>query len=147
MFAEKSSKEEWEKRGDEIMGRNLYNVAAKCYHMAEAFHKERIAKAYQSALEATNLRGHAREMRDAFLKAAILFLECHAELPPRPSSLVLRFNLVKKAGLCLQNARENFLAAQVFEKNGLVSYKNTLCYLFMFIMSQYKSAISASFFN
>ena len=120
MFAEKSSPEEWEKRGDEIMQRSLYDVAAKCYAMAGATHKQNIAIAHQRALKASHLRAQPRQMREAFLKAAILFLECHKELVPSSSTLALRFNLVTKAGRCLQNARENHLAAMVFEKNGQV---------------------------
>ncbi|KAK7091654.1 hypothetical protein V1264_009311 [Littorina saxatilis] len=118
MFAEKSSPEEWEKRGDEIMLRSLYDVAAKCYAMAGAAQKRNIAVAHQRALQASHLRNQPRQMRDAFLKAAILFLECHQEVALSSPTLALRFNLVMKAGRCLQNARENYLAAMVFEKNG-----------------------------
>ncbi|KAK7480873.1 hypothetical protein BaRGS_00027874 [Batillaria attramentaria] len=117
MFAEKSSPEEWVKRGDEIMARSLYDVAAKCYAMAGDVRKQNIAIAHQRALEASHLRAQPRQMREAFLKAAILFLECHAKLSLQPESLACRYNLVMKAGRCLQNARENYLAAQVFEKN------------------------------
>ena len=121
MFAEKSSPEEWEKRGDEIMNRSLYDVAAKCYAMAGATHKQNIAIAHQRALKASNLRSQPRQMRDAFLKAAIVFLECHKDLEMSSSTLPMRFSLVTKAGRCLQNAREFHLAALVFEKNGQVS--------------------------
>ena len=120
MFVEKSSPEEWEKRGDEIMQCSLYDVAAKCYAMAGATHKQNITIAHQRALKASYLRAQPRQMREAFLKAAILFLECHKDLAPSSSTLGLRFNLVTKAGRCLQNARENHLAAMVFEKNGQV---------------------------
>ncbi|KAL8569952.1 hypothetical protein ACOMHN_056384 [Nucella lapillus] len=118
IFAEKSSPEEWEKRGDEIMHRSLYDVAAKCYSMAGARHKQSIAVAHQRALRASQMRAQPRQMRDEFLKAAVLFLECHRELLKSSSTLALRYNLVMKAGRCLQNARENHLAALVFEKNG-----------------------------
>lgn len=130
MFAEKSTSEEWEKRGDEIMNRSLYRVASKCYEIAGAHQKQNIALAHQMALEASQIRAHPREMREAFLKAAISFLNCLEQLPPSSSTLVLRFNLMKKAGLCLQNAREVLLAAQVFEKNGLVKHLAFLCGLF-----------------
>ena len=120
MFAEKSSPEEWEKRGDEIMQRSLYDVAAKCYAMAGATHKQNIAIAHQRVLKASRVDGQPRQLQDDFLKAAILFLEWHRELVPSSSTLALRYNLVMKAGRCLQNARENHLAAMVFEKNGQV---------------------------
>ena len=131
MFAERSSPEEWERRGDEIMLRSLYDVAAKCYAMAGATHKHSIAVAHQRALKASHLRAQPRQMRDAFLKAAILFLECHRQLALSAATLALRFSLVVKAGRCLQNARENHLAAVVFEKNGQVKNTTPLQLLFV----------------
>ncbi|XP_041361943.1 TPR and ankyrin repeat-containing protein 1-like [Gigantopelta aegis] len=45
VFAETSSAADWEKRGDDIMKRCLYDVAAKCYKMAGHERKEKIATA------------------------------------------------------------------------------------------------------
>ena len=53
-FAEKSTPEQWQARGDQFYRRNLYNVAAKCYSKSGDEKKEKIALAQQMALDATN---------------------------------------------------------------------------------------------
>ncbi|XP_041360663.1 TPR and ankyrin repeat-containing protein 1-like [Gigantopelta aegis] len=103
IFAEKSSPADWEKRGDEIMKRFLYDVAAKCYKMAGSETKEKIANAHNQALKASRMKDNPRKMREEYMFAARTFLEC---------------NILTKAALCLQNAHEYELAAQVFEKGG-----------------------------
>ncbi|KAK3609568.1 hypothetical protein CHS0354_019581 [Potamilus streckersoni] len=103
MFAEASSPSDWIRRGDDFMKHALYEVAAKCFGMAGETVKQKVALAHQKALVASRMKDNPRAMCDEFLKAAELYLECD-----RPA----------KAALCLQNARERELAAQLFEKLG-----------------------------
>lgn len=105
MFAEKSTPEDWVKRGDEMMGRCLYEVAAKCYRMGDNETKEKIAQAHNQALKASRMKDNPKKMKEEFVFAAEKFLESGHD---------------NKAALCLQNAREYELAATVFEKCGLV---------------------------
>ncbi|XP_071113489.1 TPR and ankyrin repeat-containing protein 1-like isoform X1 [Haliotis cracherodii] len=105
MFAEKSTPEDWVKRGDEMMGRCLYEVAAKCYRMGDNETKEKIAQAHNQALKASRMKDNPKKMKEEFVFAAEKFLESGHD---------------NKAALCLQNAREYELAATVFEKCGLL---------------------------
>ncbi|KAK3609565.1 hypothetical protein CHS0354_019578 [Potamilus streckersoni] len=75
---------------------SLYGVGAKCFGMAGDTVKQKVALAHQRVLVASR-------MCEEFLKAAEMYLECD-----RPD----------KAALCLLNARERELAAQLFEKLG-----------------------------
>ncbi|KAL3888661.1 hypothetical protein ACJMK2_001026 [Sinanodonta woodiana] len=101
MFAETSSPADWIRRGDDFMKHALYEVAAKCFGMAGEPLKQKVALAHQRALVASRMKDNPRAMCEEFMKAAELYLECD-----RPA----------KAALCLQNARERELAAQLFEK-------------------------------
>ncbi|XP_067665651.1 TPR and ankyrin repeat-containing protein 1-like [Haliotis asinina] len=103
MFAEKSTSEDWVKRGDEMMSRCLYEVAAKCYRMGDNETKEKIARAHNQALKASRMKDNPKRMKDEFVYAAEKFLESGND---------------NKAALCLQNAREYELAAALFEKCG-----------------------------
>jgi len=57
-------------------------------------------------LQASRMKERPREMREEFLVAAELYLECE-----KPA----------KAALCLLNAKEKELSAQLFEKLGQVT--------------------------
>ncbi len=106
MFAEKSTPEDWVKRGDEMMGRCLYEVAAKCYKMGLHENKEKIALAHNQALKASRMKDNPKKMREEFVFAAEKFMESEHD---------------NKAALCLTNAKEYEIAALVFEKCGMVS--------------------------
>ncbi|WAR27596.1 TRNK1-like protein [Mya arenaria] len=80
-------------RGEDFMRHSLYTVAAKCFGMGGDHDRE----------TASRLKDNPRKMRDEFLYAAELYLEC---------------NKPAKAALCLQNAKERELAAELFEKLG-----------------------------
>ncbi|XP_052214395.1 TPR and ankyrin repeat-containing protein 1-like isoform X2 [Dreissena polymorpha] len=103
VFAEKSSPADWLRRGEDFMRHSLYTVAAKCFGMGGDHEREKVALAHGQALLASRLKDKPRQMRDEFLHAAELYLECNK--PP-------------KAALCLQNAKERGLAAELFEKLG-----------------------------
>ncbi|XP_045164107.2 TPR and ankyrin repeat-containing protein 1-like [Mercenaria mercenaria] len=103
VFAEKSSQADWIRRGDDFMRHSLYGVAAKCFGMGGDHEREKIALAHGQALTASRLKDNPREMREEFLYAAELYMECD-----RPT----------KAAICLQNAKERDLAAGLFEKLG-----------------------------
>ena len=111
VFAERSSPEEWRKRGDEFYKLGLYRVAAKCYYKSGDTLKEKMSLAQQKALDAAQLRHNPRKLRDEFLYAAEDFLEC---------------GLTAEAAKCLNNAREFLLAAQLYEKMGKVSVQSHL---------------------
>ena len=76
LFAATSSKEEWKKQGDYFKKKKLWEPAMKCYKKAKEVYLEKEAKAYNLVQKAhtTNLR--PREMEDAYLQAAVAFLEC-----------------------------------------------------------------------
>ncbi|XP_052783611.1 TPR and ankyrin repeat-containing protein 1-like [Mya arenaria] len=103
VFAEKSNPSDWLKRGEDFMRHSLYTVAAKCFGMGGDHDRETVALAHGQALLASRLKDNPRKMRDEFLYAAELYLEC---------------NKPAKAALCLQNAKERELAAELFEKLG-----------------------------
>lgn len=61
-------------------------------------------------MQASRLKDNPRKMREEFLHAAELYLDC---------------NKLAKAAVCLQNAREKELSAQLYEKSGQVGvFKN-----------------------
>ncbi|XP_059158005.1 TPR and ankyrin repeat-containing protein 1-like isoform X2 [Physella acuta] len=103
MFAETSSMVEWKYAGDNYMKQHLYSVAAKCYRKAELPDKEKLALAYQTALEASRLKTSPKEMRDKYLRAGNQFLKCGD---------------LHRAALCFQNSRDYSLAALAYERNG-----------------------------
>ena len=76
LFAATSSKEEWKQQGDYFKKKKLWEPAMKCYAKADEVYLEKEAEAYSLVQKArtTNLR--PREMEDAYLQAALAFLEC-----------------------------------------------------------------------
>ncbi|XP_033726508.1 TPR and ankyrin repeat-containing protein 1-like [Pecten maximus] len=103
MFAEESSPEDWIRRGDDFMKHALYEVAAKCFIMGGDHQLHKVALAHQQALKASRTKDSHQHMRDEFLFAAEMFLDC---------------SLPSQAAKCLQNARERELVAHLFEKIG-----------------------------
>ncbi|KAK7486004.1 hypothetical protein BaRGS_00022756 [Batillaria attramentaria] len=117
MYAKKSSPSEWETQGDMFMSQQLYKVAAKCFQNAGADHKRRIAQVHDRLLEAFKMADEPRDAKcTAYLRAAILLLQCAYELSDRPSAQVTQYNLLAKAAKSLQTARVRLQAAQIFEK-------------------------------
>ncbi|CAL1538728.1 unnamed protein product [Lymnaea stagnalis] len=103
MFTETSSPREWRLAGDNYMKQRLYTIAAKCYRKASQPEKEKLANAYQTALEASRKKTSPREIRDLYLLAGTQFLKCDD---------------LHKAALCFQNSQDYQLAALAFKKNG-----------------------------
>ena len=103
IFAEKSNPEDWIKRGDEIMKKYLYNVAAKCYKMGGDLLKEKLALAHCQALAASKMKDNPHQMKNEFIYAAEKFLETNHDI---------------KAAQCLQNAQEYNMAAELFKNSG-----------------------------
>ncbi|XP_060067394.1 TPR and ankyrin repeat-containing protein 1-like [Ylistrum balloti] len=103
MFAEESSPEDWIRRGDDFMKHALYEVAAKCYIRGGNRHLHKVAQAHQQALKASRTKDSHQRMRDEFLFAAEMFLDC---------------DMAQQAAKCLQNARERELVAHLFKKIG-----------------------------
>ncbi|KAL3888638.1 hypothetical protein ACJMK2_001003 [Sinanodonta woodiana] len=102
-FAEKSSLDDYIKKGEAFMKNRLYEMAAKCFGMAGEPLKQKVALAHQRAHVASQLKDNPQAMCEEFIKAARLYLECD-----RPAN----------AARCLYNAKERELAAQIFEKLG-----------------------------
>lgn len=67
--------------------------------------KEKLALAYQTAMEASRLKTSPKEMRDKYLRAGSQFLKCGD---------------LHRAALCFQNSRDYSLAALAYERNGEV---------------------------
>ncbi|XP_070208314.1 TPR and ankyrin repeat-containing protein 1-like [Littorina saxatilis] len=120
-FAKKSSPKAWEKRGTEFMNRKLYDIAADCYSNAGNELLRNIAIAH-SRLNTALMQPQSRILDDAtktaYLKAAILFLECQAESQKKKQTSEQRFYLATEGACrCLDKAGKHGHAAEVFEKN------------------------------
>ena len=117
------------------MKKQLYFKAAKCYNKGHNSLKRSIAVAHARAKAAAELQakdsgGTAARML-AFQKAAILFLESHAESVKRKRSPEQRFYLATAgAAKCLAKGGKHAHAAQVFEKHGQVRVSQCICYTF-----------------
>ncbi|BFZ21228.1 hypothetical protein BsWGS_24267 [Bradybaena similaris] len=103
MFADKSTLKEWRLAGDKYMQRKLYTLAAKCYRLAEQPKKERVALAFQSALEASRMKTAPRAMREKYFSSGTQFVEC---------------GHLHQAAICFQNSHDFLLSALAFEKIG-----------------------------
>ncbi|XP_038048886.1 TPR and ankyrin repeat-containing protein 1-like [Patiria miniata] len=103
MFVEKSSQWEWIQRGHYFFENKLWMVAAKCYQRGGDEKRELQARAHHQAVEADRMRDQLPAMREKFLQAAGLFLQCDSS---------------QMAVNCLYNAREFGLLAQLLEKRG-----------------------------
>lgn len=107
MFAQSSSKEEWREQGRFFYDKDLWAVAEKCYKFGEDEIMVRKCEAQQQAQEAfKHRRSNPRLMKDKFIVAATQFLEC---------------DMAKEAAVCLYNARERLLLAQLYKKMERVS--------------------------
>ncbi|XP_072047467.1 TPR and ankyrin repeat-containing protein 1-like [Amphiura filiformis] len=106
MFAEKSSPEDWGKRGDDFYKLENWPVAAQCYKRAGLVKKELKAEAHHHAVKAERLRDQPSRMKEEFLAAALAFLQCGD------------FGSLSLGARCLFNAKEYLLSAQLFEKAG-----------------------------
>ncbi|KAL3888641.1 hypothetical protein ACJMK2_001006 [Sinanodonta woodiana] len=100
VFTESSSADDWKCRGDYFMKLNLYEAAAKCFEISGETSSQKVALAHHIALAAGKMSEKPHDMKEEFLKAARLFLEC---------------NIPTKAAICLQNARKQELAAKLYE--------------------------------
>ena len=61
VFAEQSSKEQWQEQGDNFYKHRLYQVAAKCYNMSGDHTMEIRSTAQYRALEASRMRANPRK--------------------------------------------------------------------------------------
>ncbi|CAG5128713.1 unnamed protein product, partial [Candidula unifasciata] len=103
MFADKSTAKEWKLAGDKYMHQKLYTVAAKCYRLAEQPEKEKVAIAFQTALEASRMKATPKAMRDKYFTSGTQFVEC---------------GHLHQAAICFQNSHDFLLSALAFEKSG-----------------------------
>ncbi|XP_033107815.1 TPR and ankyrin repeat-containing protein 1-like [Anneissia japonica] len=107
MFVEKSSAEDWEKRGDYFYNNGLWEVSVKCYLRAGNHQKVLKAKANHRVNEAEKMKGtNMAKMREWFLEAAHDFMQC---------------GMHNEAARCLFNTKEFDLSAQLFEQIGDVA--------------------------
>ncbi|XP_071941655.1 TPR and ankyrin repeat-containing protein 1-like [Antedon mediterranea] len=108
MFVEKSSPEDWEKRGDYFYNNSLWEVALKCYRTAGNEEKVLKANASLRVTEAEKMKGsvNVSKMCDWYLQAAYDFLQC---------------GMHNEAARCLFNSKTFDLSAQLFEKIGDVA--------------------------
>lgn len=107
MFAESSTKKEWREQGMFFYDKDLWVVAEKCFVFAEDQTMVRKCKAQQQAQEALkHRRSNPLLMKNKFIVAATQFLEC---------------DMAKEAAVCLYNARERLLLAQLYKKMERVS--------------------------
>lgn len=122
LFARRTSAESWERKGDDLMKHKLYDQAANCYTNANNKLKVTMAVAHARAKTAAELQAQSQakdvNVKVAYQKAAILFLECHAESVKQNRSPEQRFYLATTgAAKCLSKGGKHSYAAQVFEKN------------------------------
>ena len=104
------------------MKHELYDQAANCYNNANNKLKVTMAVAHARAKTAAELQAQSQakdvNVKVAYQKAAILFLECHAESVKQNRSPEQRFYLATTgAAKCLSKGGKHSYAAQVFEKN------------------------------
>ena len=122
-----------------MMKHRLFDQAVTCYRNANNTLKTTIAVSHVRAKAAAavqcqpcaNDSSGTAAMMLAFQKAAILFLESHAESVKRRRSPALRFYLATAgAAKCLAKGGKHAHAAQVFEKHGQVRVSQCICYTF-----------------
>ncbi|WAR27590.1 TRNK1-like protein, partial [Mya arenaria] len=104
VFAGKSSPSDWLKRGEDFMRHSLMRKSsALSVTSLQIVASVSSQKLNIPTLQASRLKDEPRQMRDKFLYAAELYLGC---------------NKPAKAAVCLQNAKEQEMAAELFEKLG-----------------------------
>ncbi|XP_060580921.1 TPR and ankyrin repeat-containing protein 1-like [Ruditapes philippinarum] len=121
IFAENSSKQDWIKQGDSFMKNHLYNVAAQCFGKGGDRRKQMLAQAHDRALLASRRKDKLREkneMRDEFLFAAELYLNC--ERYPEAAKCLSNAKEVKPAISLYTKLRQFEKAAELCKKNGLI---------------------------
>lgn len=101
MFAEKSTTAEWRAQGQHFYNKHLWEVAIKCFTMANDEQMVHRSRAQLQAAEADKLRSKPKMMRAQFLKAADQFLQC---------------DMLPEATVCLYNARERVLLAKLYKR-------------------------------
>ena len=119
------------------MKHKLYDQAANCYTNANNKLKVTMAVAHARAKTAAELQAQSQakdvDVKVAYQKAAILFLECHAESVKQNRSPEQRFYLATMgAAKCLSKGGKHSYAAQVFEKNLQVCSIIMHKYMYMF---------------
>ena len=112
MFSKESSVEEWEKQGAFFHSKKLWKVAEKCFTISGNVEMSQRCKAYVQADHARSLHAEPRRLKTEFLRAADQFLQC---------------NMIKKAIVCLYNARERTLYASLLQKLGEVRVGQFSC--------------------
>lgn len=106
MFVEKSTEAEWSQQGHYFYNRELWEVAVKCFTMANDSLMVKKSNAQLKAAEASKLKANPKMMREKFLIAADQFLQCA---------------MLDEGAKCLHNARERLLLAKLNRKLGKVS--------------------------
>ena len=106
MFAEKSTPVEWRERGLFFYKKRIWDAAVQCFTLAGDDEMIDKSRAHEKAAEARSWFSKDRSrMREEFLKAAEQFLKC---------------KLVEEAEICLHNAKEWLLLAQLQSELGKV---------------------------
>ncbi|XP_064647106.1 TPR and ankyrin repeat-containing protein 1-like isoform X2 [Lineus longissimus] len=106
LFSKKSSKQEWKLKGDDLLRKNLFRVAAECYKKAGRTRLYQRCLANQQALEAKRTDDKHLK-RERYLAVSLEYLRCHEYL---------------QAAKCLFNAREHKMAATLFGHSKVKKY-------------------------
>lgn len=105
MFAEGSTPSEWKDQGQFFYNKSLWDVAEKCFALGEDEMMVRRCNAQKQAQDALQNRRNPKLMKELFRTAAKQFLEC---------------DMPSEAEVCLYNAREKVLLANLYKKMGKV---------------------------